>query len=98
MSLSKNLVEQFEVIVLLSTFTALIPYLFTSAAYALLIIEHRFHMPGRIKTIVLAGLGVSYSLWALFGSRQATVYYGTLLLLLGIPFYLLMNYNKKRRE
>ncbi len=98
MSLSKNLVEQFEVIVLLSTFTALIPYLFTSAAYALLIIEHRFHMPGRIKTIVLAGLGVSYSLWALFGSGQATVYYGTLLLLLGIPFYLLMNYNKKRRE
>jgi len=97
MNFTESLVDQFEIIVLLSTFTALVPYLFTSASYALIVIEHRFHLPGRGKAVILAGLGISYSLWAIFGSGQATVYYGTLLLLLGIPFYILMNWNKKRK-
>jgi APA family basic amino acid/polyamine antiporter len=97
MNFSESLVDQFEIIVLLSTFTALVPYLFTSASYALVIIEHRFHLPGRGKAVILAGLGISYSLWAIFGSGQATVFYGTLLLLLGIPFYILMSWNKKRK-
>ena len=98
MNFSESLVDQFEIIVLLTTFTALVPYLFTSASYALVIIEHRFHLPGRGKSVILAGLGISYSLWAIFGSGQATVFYGTLLLLLGIPFYILMKWNKKRKE
>lgn len=98
MNFSESLVDQFETIVLLSAFTALIPYLFTAASYALVIIEHRFHLPGRGKQVILAGLGISYSLWTIFGSGQKTVFYGTLLLLLGIPFYILMNWNKKRRE
>ncbi len=97
MNFSESLVDQFEIIVLLTTFTALVPYLFTSASYALVIIEHRFHLPGRGKSVILAGLGISYSLWAIFGSGQATVFYGTLLLLLGIPFYILMKWNKKRK-
>jgi len=97
MNFSESLVDQFEIIVLLTTFTALVPYLFTSASYALIIIEHRFHLPGRGKAVILAGLGISYSLWAIFGSGQATVFYGTLLLLLGIPFYILMKWNKKRK-
>ena len=97
MNFSESLVDQFEIIVLLTTFTALVPYLFTSASYALIIIEHRFHLPGRGKSVILAGLGISYSLWAIFGSGQVTVFYGTLLLLLGIPFYILMKWNKKRK-
>jgi len=97
MNFSESLVDQFEIIVLLTTFTALVPYLFTSASYALVIIEHRFHLPGRGKSVILAGLGISYSLWAIFGSGQVTVFYGTLLLLLGIPFYILMEWNKKRK-
>jgi APA family basic amino acid/polyamine antiporter len=98
MNFSENLVKQFEIIVLLTTFTALIPYLLTAASYALVIIEHRFDLPGRVKTLVLSALGISYSFWALFGSGQEIVYYGMMLLLLGIPFYILMNFNKKRKE
>lgn len=97
MNFSESLVDQFEIIVLLTTFTALVPYLFTSASYALIVIEHRFHLPGKGKSVILAGLGISYSLWAIFGSGQKTVFYGTLLLLLGIPFYILMEWNKKRK-
>jgi len=76
MNFSESLVDQFEIIVLLTTFTALVPYLFTSASYALVIIEHRFHLPGRGKAVILACLGISYSLWAIFGSGQPTVFYG----------------------
>lgn len=97
MNFSESLVDQFEIIILLSTFTALVPYLFTAASYALVIIEHRFDTPGKGKQVILAGLGISYSLWAIFGSGEPTVFYGTLLLLFGIPFYILMEWNKKRK-
>lgn len=97
MNFSESLVDQFEIIILLTTFTALVPYLFTAASYALVVIEHRFHLPGRGKSVILGALGFSYAIWTIFGSGQSTVFYGTLLLLLGIPFYILMEWNKKRK-
>ena len=95
MSLSKNLIDQFEFISEIVVFSALLPYLFTSAAYVLIIIEKELHMNSWIKTFVLGGLGFAFSVWAVFGTGSDTVFYGFLLVLTGIPFYLLMQYNKR---
>jgi APA family basic amino acid/polyamine antiporter len=96
MNYSEGLVDQFEFIVLLSVLTALVPYFFTAAAYVLVIIDKKLHANNMIKTIVLATLGLSYSLWAIYGSGHDTVFYGLLLLLLGVPFYILMKWNKRK--
>ena len=85
MSFSEGLVDQFEFIVQLTVFVALVPYLFSAAAYALIIIEKKIHPKNWVKTFVLATFGFGYSLWAIYGSGSDTVYYGFLLLLLGIP-------------
>lgn len=97
MNFTNGLVDQFEFIVLLSTLTALVPYLFVAAAYVLVIIDRKLHANNYIKTFILGGLGFAYSLWAIYGSGQDTVFYGFFLLFMGIPFYILMQWNKRKR-
>jgi len=98
MNYSESLVEQFELMILLSTLTSLVPYLFTVASYALVLIESRFGSPGFAGKLVLATLGFTYSLWTIYGSGNETVFYGFLLLLAGTPFYVLMKYNQKKDQ
>ncbi len=98
MNYSESLVEQFELMILLSTLTALVPYLFTAASYALVLIEKRIDLPGFARNMLLAGLGFAYSLWTIYGSGDETVFYGFLLLLAGMPFYVLMKYNQKKEK
>ena len=98
MSYSDGLVNQFEFIVQLTVFVALVPYLFSAAAYALIIIEKKIHPKNWVKTFVLATFGFGYSLWAIYGSGSDTVYYGFLLLLLGIPVYIYMKWIKNKEN
>lgn len=97
MNFSEGLVDQFEFIVLLTTLTCLVPYLFVAAAYIIILIEKKLYANSWIKTFVLGGLGFAYSLWAIYGSGHDTVFYGFLLLLAGIPFYVLMQWNKREK-
>lgn len=98
MNLSEGLVDQFKFIVDIVVFVALVPYLFTAAAYILILIEKKVHVNSWVKTFVLGGLGFLYALWAIFGSGQETVFYGFILLVLGIPFYILMKWNKRHQN
>ena len=98
MNFSESLVSQFEFMILLATLTSLVPYLFTSASYALVIIESKTGMPKLARNLILAALGFTYSLWTIYGSGTDTVFYGFLLLLGGIPFYILMKYNQKKDQ
>ena len=94
---SDSLVEQFELIMKLTVLTALIPYLFVSASYLLVVMENKWKTPKIWRTVLLSLLGFSYSLWAIYGSGQDSVFYGFILLLLSIPFYILMRYNQKKK-
>ncbi len=97
MNFTEGLVDQFRIIIEITVFANLIPYLFVSAAYILVLIEKRINVDNWVKTLALGGLGMAYSLWAIYGSGRDTVFYGFLLLMTGIPFYILMNWNKNRR-
>jgi APA family basic amino acid/polyamine antiporter len=81
----------------LVVFTALIPYLFVSAAYIIVLIEKKLHFNNTFKTFALGTLGATYSIWAIFGSGSTIVFYGFLLLLAGIPFYVLMQWHKREK-
>lgn len=98
MNYSDSLVQQFELMILLSTLTSLVPYLFTSASYALVLIDSRIGLPRFSRNMILAALGFIYSLWTIYGSGNDTVFYGFLLLLAGMPFYVLMKYNQKNDQ
>ncbi len=95
-NLSSSLIDQFNFIVDLTVLTALVPYIFVAAAYVIVVIEKKLHFNNILKTFLLGSLGFAYSLWAIYGSGSDTVFYGFLLLLLGIPFFVLMKYNQNK--
>ena len=90
MNFTEGLVDRFEFLILLTTLSTLIPYLFVSASYILYHIEKKYLKIKIFKSTILGFLGLSYSLWAIFGSGIESVYYGSILLIIGIPFYFII--------
>jgi APA family basic amino acid/polyamine antiporter len=90
MNFTKGLTDTFTFMVLLTTVAVLVPYLFSAAAYGVIILQGKFWKTEGISKIILAILGFTFSLWAVAGSGQETVFYGFLAILSGIPFYVWM--------
>lgn len=97
MNYTKGLVEQFKFLILLSTLTVLVPYLFSAAAYIIIRLENKYlhSEKGWVSAILLASLAFLFSLWAIAGSGQEIVYWGFILLMAGVPFYVMILWNKK---
>ena len=97
MNYSESLVKQYEFIILLATLTCLVPYLFSMAGFVIISIQKKIQFnPGFKWKLILAILAFSYSLWAVIGSGSQTVYLGFILLMVGIPFYALIQWNKNK--
>lgn len=94
MNYTEGLVEQFRFIILLTTLCSLIPYLFSSAAYVLIALEKLKPGNNPLAIHALGGIAFLFTLWAIFGSGERTVFWGTLLLLGGTPFYVWMKRKK----
>jgi APA family basic amino acid/polyamine antiporter len=88
----------FTTIVLLSVFTAVIPYLFSAAAQLYWLMTRRSvaNRHRLIRDVVISGVALVFSFWTLAGSGYQAVYYGVFFLLLGVPVYIWM--KTKRGE
>jgi basic amino acid/polyamine antiporter, APA family len=97
MNYTKGLAEEFKFLILLTTTTVLVPYLFSAAAYIIIRLENRYLKPdaGWVQAIVLSSLAFLFSLWAIAGSGQETVYWGFILLMSGVPFYVMILWKKR---
>ncbi|MEB8327914.1 amino acid permease [Flavobacteriaceae bacterium KMM 6897] len=98
LNFSDGLVEQFKFIVLLATLCCLIPYLFSTAAYVLLVLQEKLAFKNTVGVIALGGMAFLFSLWAIFGAGEPAVFYGFILLMAGIPFYVLMKVRSKKKD
>jgi len=70
--------------ILLSTLTVLVPYLFSSATHLLMALNEKHQKKG---SWILGSLAFIFSMLAVVGSGQEVVFWGFLLLMAGIPFY-----------
>lgn len=95
MNYTKNLVEQFTFILLLSTLTALLLYAFSTMAELMISIKERekFSNGRLLKTIVISVLAFLYTMWAIAGAGQEIVYWGFLLIMSGVPVYVWMQWR-----
>ncbi|MGH8004012.1 MAG: amino acid permease, partial [Limisphaerales bacterium] len=85
---TKTLVEAFTFMITLSTLSVLTPYFFSTASYALQTVKLR---EGNLAAkLMLAGLAFGFSLWVMVGSGREVVFWGFILLMAGIPFYVWM--------
>ena len=95
MNFTKGLTDTFTFMVLLTTVAVLVPYLFSAASYGVILLQNKFWRRESISKIVLAAVALIFSLWAIVGSGQETVYWGFIAILSGIPFYVWMKRTKE---
>ena len=96
MNYTRGLVAEFTFILLLATLTCLVPYVFCSAADAILRLRNGTATGGRRWLLAVPGLAFAYSLWAIGGAGRDTVYWGFLLLLAGIPVFVWVRLRQTR--
>ena len=86
MNYTRDLVGLFTFIILLSTLSTLVPYVFSSLAVFL---DRSAREGAALATgaALTAAFAFVYSLWAIGGAGAEAVYWGFLLLLAGLPVY-----------
>ncbi|WP_308911244.1 APC family permease [Pseudokordiimonas caeni] len=97
MNYTKGLVAAFEFMILLSTLTTLIPYVFTAVAEMWFIKQdiQKGDRSARVKrNLVLAVLAFLATLFIIIGSGAETVFWGFMLLIIGMPVYVLAREDK----
>ena len=90
LNFTTGLNDMFTFMVLMTTLTVLIPYLFSATSYGIMILQNKFWKRDLISQLVIAILAFLFSLWAVLGSGQEAVYWGFMAILSGIPFYVWM--------
>jgi APA family basic amino acid/polyamine antiporter len=97
MNYTKGLVEQFKFVMLLSTLCSLLPFLFVSAGYVIIVMEKRppANIRGWLRILIPAAFAFVFSLLAVIGAGQDIVFWGFALLLAGVPFYVWNTWRRK---
>lgn len=93
LNFTKGFAETFKFILLLSTLTSLLPYLFSISSYLLVLLRNKEALKIEKLKLSLAFFALLFVFWAIAGSGEETVYWGFLLLIAGIPFYIWFKRN-----
>ncbi|MFE0106305.1 amino acid permease [Streptomyces sp. NPDC059009] len=89
----------FESLVLITTFTATVPYLLATAAQIYFLVSGQGERVNRSRLVrdgTLAGVAFAFSMWLVAGSGYAAVYQGVLFLFVGVLVYAWMAARKQR--
>ena len=87
---SKSLVDAFSFMMKLSTLSVLTPYLFSIATFWIMVNKEKKSLKNKANVLV-ALLAFIFSIWVIIGCGQEVVFYGFILLMIGIPFYIYIN-------
>ena len=94
---SPNLAKQFQVIILMSVFASLLPYIYALVALPVIMTAKSLNKGrGFILYCFLSVVGILYSLFALFGSGSNAVFWGVLMMMVTIPLYALVAVNRSK--
>ena len=89
---SKTLVEAFTFMMKLSTLSVLTPYLFSTASLAIILFSNKEQ--NSTYKLIIAFFAFCFSMWIIIGCGEEIVFWGFLLLMAGIPFYVLLTRSK----
>lgn len=92
-----GVVDLFTEIITIATLTALIPYALAAAAelYLFIVDRQSFSAVNLARSSVVALLALAYSSWAIWGAGQSAVAAGFMLLLAGIPIFLVVTWRSR---
>ena len=99
MNYTKGLVAQFQFLILLTTSTIIIPYVFCTASYMILRLRKTFTSSFvKITAILLASLTFVFCIWIMLGLGQETVFWGFYLTLFSVPIYVFAITKRDKEE
>lgn len=89
---TKGLVKMFSFIIMLSTLSCLLPYLFSSLSEIVLYIRKKksYNRNKLVAALLISIPAFLYSLWAITGLEYEVLFWGAILLAAGIPLYAYM--------
>jgi len=87
MNFTQRLADTYKYMILLATLTVLMPYIFSAASYAILAAKGQPLTRKMWLRLSVALLACIFSIWAIIGSGEVTVFWGFVLLMAGVPFY-----------
>ncbi len=95
---NQSFAHRFTDVVLLATWMTLIAYAYSAAAEVMLFVRERelFSWAKLTRDTVIAALAFAYSVWAIWGSGEAWLAKGFMLLLFGIPVFVWMKWRQRR--
>lgn len=96
MNYEMGLVEQFKFILNLTTFAILMPYLYSSAAELLILVqENKKNQNTKFsKAMIIPIIGIIYAMWTITGAGTEIVFLGSLFLFSSLPVYIWMKANQ----
>lgn len=95
-----NLVSVYAQLLLISTVTTLVPYAFSAGAQVKYLLIDRGTIPVAhlARSLTIAFLALAYTLMAFYGAGETEMYWGFLLILGGIPIYVLILWDRTKRH
>jgi basic amino acid/polyamine antiporter, APA family len=95
MNFSNSLADTYKYMILLSTLTCLLAYSFSMPSYVILLAKDKVLDRTDWFKILVTIVGFAFSLWAIIGSGETTVYWGFILVMAGVPFYAVMKLRRR---
>lgn len=85
---SPNLASQFQVVILMSVFASLLPYMYAIISLPIIMVSRKLNR-GRnfMFYCVLTLIGMVYSIFALLGSGTDSIFWGTVMMMVTIPLF-----------
>jgi APA family basic amino acid/polyamine antiporter len=84
---TKTLANTYTFMILVATFTCLVAYCFSTVSYAILLAKGTRLTRAQWVRLTVTFAAFLFSVWAVIGAGEYTVYWCFILLLCGIPFY-----------
>jgi basic amino acid/polyamine antiporter, APA family len=98
MNYTRGLVQAFTFMILLATLATLVAYVFSSATA--LRVARRDSRAGNVRTaagrMAVAAIAFVYSIWAVIGAGKDAIYWGFVLMIIGLPVYVMMRWKEPR--
>lgn len=95
MNMTKGFASLYSFMVLLSTITALWFYLSAAMVYAYFSYHKMYGFSLNFKSILVSILGLGFSIWIFVGSGAEALIWGSIGMLLGVPFYFYYKIQQK---
>ena len=99
MNYTRGLVKMFSFIIMLATLTTLVPYVISSLVEIVLYLrkKKKYQENQLYMAIFISIPAFLYSIWAVSGLGISGIFWGIILLLIGIPIYFYIRIGSKKK-